>query len=376
MTQHKPPQAMSLFELLARNWAVDSAVHQVLFNAAGTSLAAVLSDGRMAFVSLKDSEHPETRIRIEADTGRSSIRPRTQPLPLPITSDDPVACGNVLACKLGDQGFAFANVDTGAVWRATARGQTLAMNAAAKDKVTALAALPKSKGFAIAHGARLVQAGEDGGAEICSTTLSHIATRIGVSGDGKVLGCWGAGQISIVAADTLEVEKTIACDGDVIDLTWSPCKRWIVAGCREKAVLLVDVLSGVSDQIVDFPSSVHSVAFSNKALITSGAFRVAGWTLPDLPFGDHEGAPIETGKPGLTLVDRIAVHPTRDLCAVGYPTGLVMICSIGHPDEMLLREGTGSAVNALAWSGDGEHLAIGGEDGSLAVATFPKHMFK
>ena len=102
----------------------------------------------------------------------------------------------------------------------------------------------------------------------------------------------------------------------------------------------------------------------------------AEWRLPDLPFGDHAGDPIATGKPGLTIVDRIAAHPARDLCAVAYANGLVVICRIGHPDEMMLREGTGVPVRALSWSDDGSHLAIGDADGTLSIATFPKNMFK
>ena len=159
---------------------------------------------------------------------------------------------------------------------------------------------------------------------------------------------------------------------------FSPCNRWLVGGGEEGAVVLLDVTKGSCDRIVDFPEAVKSVAFSGKAeaMITSGAFRVAGWILPDLPFGDHHGHPIETGKPGLMIVDLVAAHPTRDLCAVSYPNGLVVICRVAHPDEMLLREGTGARVNALAWTADGKHLAIGDSDGGLSIATFPKNMFK
>ena len=188
----------------------------------------------------------------------------------------------------------------------------------------------------------------------------------------------GDGQVSLVGVKEPALGSTIACAGDLLELTWSPCGRWLLGGCRDKALLLVDVAAGTADRIVDFPAPVHNVAVSPAAdaMVASGAFRVVGWRLPDLPFGTHDGTPIETGKPGLTLVDRIAVHPSRDLCAVGYGTGLVMLCRIGHGDEMLVREGTGDAVTALAWSDDGAHLAIGGTDGGLSIATFPNNMFK
>lgn len=378
MTQHKPPQAITLFDLIARTWDLDAEIRSLLFNAKGTSLSAVLGDGRLAFVSVKDAENPDSRVRIEADTGRASIRPRSKPLPPPVIGDEPMALLDVAPCRLGDQGTAFAHAETGALWRATARGQMLAMNAAPRDEVTAIAALPRAGWLAAAFGAQLALLAEAGGAEVANADLSHEITRIAVSPDETVLACCGAGQVSLVAVDDLKLQQTIACEGDVLDLQWSPCQRWLVAGCRDKALLLIDVTEGKADRIVDFPVAVLSSGFCKpaNAMVASGAFRVVGWSLPDLPFGDHDGTPIETGKPGLTLVDRVAVHPSRDLCAVGYATGLVMLCRVGHADEMLVREGTGDAINALAWSDDGAHLAIGSAEGHLSIATFPKNMFK
>lgn len=378
MNQQKPAQAMTLFDLIARTWETGTAVRHLRFNGAGTSLAAVLDDGRMAFVSVKDAESPDTRLRIEADTGRASIRPRTKPLPLPVVTEAPVAGPDVGPCRLGDQGFAFAGVESGRLWRATARGQTLAMIAARDAPVTALAGLPRSGRIAVAHGNRVAVAAEEGGAEIASVSLPNPVSRIAVSGDETLLGCWGAGVFSIVSADGLTARAPIACPGPVRDMAFSPCNRWLACGCEDKALSLIDTQAERCDRIVDFPASVDSVGFSGKAaaLLGSGAFRVVGWTLPDLPFGDHAGTAIETGRPGLTIVDRVAPHPKRDLCAVSYPTGLVVICRVGHSDEMLVREGTGAGVTALVWSDDGAHLAIGGADGSLSIATFPKTMFK
>lgn len=378
MTQHRPPQAMTLFDLIARTWETPVGVRSLLFNGKGTSLAAQLEDGRLAFVSLKDAESSDSRVRVEADTGLASIRPRSKPLPPPVFSEAPVARSDVAMCRLGDQGFAFAELDTGTLWRATARGQILAMNVPGPGDITALAALPGTGGVVAAHGARLTIVDEVSGAERVTVTLDHGIERIAVSPDQKLLACWGRGQMSIVDAGNMSSRAQIACEGELLWLEWSPCQHWLVAGCADKAVLLVDVMAEKADRIVNFPAPVLTAGFSEKAnaVVASGAFRVVGWSLPDLPFGDHEGTPIETGKPGLTLVDRLAVHPDRAMCAASYGSGLVMLSQIGQPDEMLLRDGTGAAVNALTWSDDGAHLAIGGEDGRLSIVTFPKNMFK
>ena len=376
MTQMKPPRAMSLFDLIARTWVVEDEIRQVLFNAAGSSVMVMLANGRLTFVSVKDAEHPDTRLRVEADTGRTSIRPRRQPLPAPVVSETPVAQTEVAACRLGAQGFVFAHRETGLPWRATARGQTLAFRGG--GALTAVAALPGAERIVRAGGNRVSLVPEVGGDALVSAELPHEVSRIAVSADGAALACAGAGRISLLSARTLERRGPVQEAGAVLDMAFSPCGRWLVAGCWDKSVLLIDAENGTADRIVDFPQPVGSVAFSavSGALLAAGAFRATGWRLPDLPFGDHAGEPIATGKPGLTIVDRIAAHPARDLCAVAYANGLVVICRIGHPDEMMLREGTGVPVRALSWSDDGAHLAIGDADGTLSIATFPKNMFK
>jgi hypothetical protein len=91
--------------------------------------------------------------------------------------------------------------------------------------------------------------------------------------------------------------------------------------------------------------------------------------------GDTEGA-LQTGRPGLVVVDTVAAHPRRDLLAVGYANGMVNLVQIGRRDELVVLADGGGAVTALAWSDDGEQLAIGAADGSAALVGFPPQMFK
>lgn len=373
MTQHMPPQAMTLFEMIARSWDMGTEVRQVLFNADGSTVLAVLADGRLGFLRVEDAEDPDTRWRMELETGRMTLRPRTKPLPVPVTTKDPLVAEDVAVVARSDGGFAFAHRDGGALWRATARGQTLRDTPVAG--VTALASSPK-RASTVAGSGRKLRVISEGGET--TAELSHEVWSMAVSPNGASIACWGPGRISIVSTNKLETLADIACEGEVTTLSWSPDGRWLVGGCADKALLVVDVPAAKADRIVDFPAAVRSVAFSGpaKALIAAGAFRTVGWQLPDLPFGDHEGTPLETGKPGLTLVEAVATHPSRDLCATGYANGLVTICQIGQRQEMMLREGGGAAVTSLAWSADGKHLAIGTKEGKAAIVTFPKNMFK
>lgn len=380
MTQHVPPQSMSLFDLIARSWDLGARISDVGFNVIGSTVAVTLADGHLAFLQVKDAEDPEIRMRTEVDSGRMTIRPREKPLPVPARSDIALADPASGLWRVAQQGFAFVHRDGTEIWRATAKGQCLRV-ARGEGQVTALSALPDKRGLLVARGAALSVVSPEDGATLATAGLQHEVRRIALSPDAAQIACWGPGRITILDAGLdagLAVIAQIAAEGEVERLEWSPDGRWLVGGCRDKALLLVDVPKGAADRIVDFPAPVMSLGFSRKAdaLIASGAFRVVGWRLPDLPFADHEGVAIETGKPGLTVVERVAPHPARDLCAVGYANGLVTICQIGMRQELMLHEGRGDAVTALAWSPDGAHLAIGTEQGAASIVTFPKHMFK
>lgn len=378
MTQHVPPQSMSLFDLIGRSWDLGSGVRDVRFNVVGSSVAVTLDDGSLAFLQVKDPDDPETRLRMELETGRMTIRPREKPLTAPVRTEAPIAAAGFAPCRIAQQGFAFVHRDGGEIWRATARGQTLRIARAGTRPVTALAALPDKRGLLIGRGNLLTVLSPEDGTELASVELDHDVSRIALSPDAMRIACWGAGQVVILDARDLGRTATIRTEGEISCLDWSPDGRWLVGGCRDRALLLVDVPNGGADRIVDFPAPVASLGFSVAAgaLVAAGAFRVVGWRLPDLPFGDCEGTAIETGKPGLTLVEIVAPHPARDLCAVGYANGLVTICQIGKRQEMMLREGRGDPVTALEWSPDGAHLALGTADGTAAIATFPKNLFK
>ena len=102
------------------------------------------------------------------------------------------------------------------------------------------------------------------------------------------------------------------------------------------------------------------------AFATSGAFApLLGSLTPD-----GLGDPVEAGRGGLVVVDRVAASPDRPLLAVGYNNGLVCLNKIGTREEMMLRP-PGAAVTVLAWSPDGTHLAFGDAEGEATLVAFP-----
>lgn len=378
MNDHAPPQAMSLFDLIGRHWRLDSAVTQVLFNQDGSALVGRLQDGRLAFVSTNDAESPEVRMRQEADTGRMTLRPRKNDPPPVVFGEESNSSPSAGIARFGTKGFAFAQTEDDTLWRATARGQTLRVAGTDGDKISALASLHDAASLAIARGKAVEVRDVEGGSTQQQITLPHSVEHMAVSGSSALLACFGTGKLSVVETETGEIRYTVEVKADIRSLIWSPDQAWIVAGCADNALLLCKAADGAVDRITQFPAAVEAVDFSPKAnaLLASGAFRIVGWELPDLPFGDHEGSPIETGKPGLTVVDRVAVHAKRDICAASYTNGLVVACRAGQPDELMIYAGDTAPATSMAWSPDGKHLGWGDTNGNLFIATFPKEMFK
>lgn len=202
MNMEKPPQAMSLFELLARRWSLGAPVRQVLANAAGTAVVALLEDGRLAFLRMEDAESPEKRLRMELDSGRMTIRPREQPLPAPMLSEGPVAVPGLPVVRCGEQGFAFVHARGSEVWHATARGQLLRKATLNGVAITALAARPQAQQLVVAQeGGQVTLLSEEWGEVIATSTLAHPVARLAISADGARIACWGPGQVTILQGD-------------------------------------------------------------------------------------------------------------------------------------------------------------------------------
>lgn len=374
MIETKPPQTLTLAQLIGREWQLPEPVQQVSFNASGSALICQMADGGLSLLSVADAEHPDKRVRLELETGRSTIRPREKALPPPVAPDIDATAHNLR--PLGEQSFAVATTD-GAIWQVTARGQCLPRTQPGAP-VTALCDVPENGALCVARGETVTLYDADKLAELAVRGFDTPVTRLVGSPDGALVAARCHDRFVLLNTADLSVHAEIPCDGDVACLSWSDDLRWIVAGCHEKALIVADLERGEADLIEGFPGPVKSVSFSThaQAMISSGAFRVVGWQCPDLPFGTHIGDPIETGKPGLTLVDFVAANPARGNCAVGYANGLVVLCQIGKRDELMLIEGNGQMVTAMQWSPDGAHLAAGFADGRIAILTFPKIMFK
>ena len=74
-----------------------------------------------------------------------------------------------------------------------------------------------------------------------------------------------------------------------------------------------------------------------------------------------------TLAPAEHQVHVVACHPQKEVTAVGYEDGMVLLVRLIDGAEVLARRPGGPPVSALAWNAKGTELAFGTEDGEAGV---------
>lgn len=366
-TRHNP----TLFDLLGRCWQRPAPVASLAFDRQGGSVAFATLDGTIALAPVAEAEGPEGRIRISSDLGQMRILPRTKP-PAPLTALMLREGETPLVVPFHQGGFLVATGE-GAVKRVSAQGELtddlyrlgrpiLALDHAMQSGVTAVS---DSEELCLLDQAAAV---------IARARPSHPAmTLLKFSPDGRLLAGLSDDKLVIMARDEdLSVQSSVTLPSLPTCLHWSARADRIACGLMVGGFSLVDVPLSRTDTVLDFPAPVHGLGWgAGGELVASGAYRIAAWRM-------GQGAAREalvTGPSGLILVEAVAPHPKRDLIAAGYADGRIVVARLGARDELLVRA-FGGKITALAWSPDGQHLAVGDAEGQAALITFPPQLFK
>lgn len=155
--------------------------------------------------------------------------------------------------------------------------------------------------------------------------------------------------------------------GSHLGVTWSPDGKFVVTGMQESALHGWRVEDAADMRMSGYPSRVRSMAWENrgKVLMTAGAPQVIGW-----PFTGRNGPmgrePLEIGPDSEALVQLVATHPEFDLVAAGMSDGKVWMQWIGEDEAGTVARNL-PAISCMAFSPDGSSLAVGTEEGFVAV---------
>ncbi|PTX49381.1 anaphase-promoting complex subunit 4 [Gemmobacter caeni] len=372
-TPQQPAKAAQspLFDLLARSWTLEAAITDVALDRAGKAAGFALADGRVALMPLDDPESPLARMRVEADSGRSTIRPREKPVAQPILTPE-LATGAPLLAPSNMIGLVAAGRD-GRIHRVTPRGQVISLCNKA-EPIFALAADGLGR-LAIARDGRTDLHDEDGMARQAGLLTPGPAHALAFAPDDRSLAV--ALKESLIIGQPRKGYELFPLGGSG-PIGFSADGRWLVGSNGKDGIWLLQRQDGQIARIGKFRAAPTSVTFCRAAdaVFASGAFRAAGWSLATPPFGNEATGALKTGRSGLVLIDKVAAHPARDLIALGTADGAVAIAQAGRAEEMPLRQADGAAVTALAWSADGLHLVIGTANGEAALVTLPPQLFK
>lgn len=360
---------LQLFDLIARDWHLASPAQQITFNADDSAVAFACADGSVHLAATADKASPNQRTRRAIDTGRLTIAPRDKPF-LPMRQADFTAGRSSSVVAYGPTGFAFAKAD-GRINSLTPGGIAVHIAARASSAITSLVAMPDGKTVAFAAGDQLhISAANSDSGRVFD--LPAPVTVLAISPDGGTLAAAFPGGLACWSLANLDAAPSqIALPGTALGLTWHPSGAWLSAALGTDGFALIQMADKQVQHRGNFPAPVLQTAFgaSTDAVVASGAFRLAAWSL-------QQGESLVTGKAGLVLIAAVAASPNRNLVAAGYANGLLSLAEIGRPTEMLLREDTGAGVSALSWSANGSYLAVAGSDGSAALVEFPDSMFK
>lgn len=363
---------ITLFELLARSWQRPATVRHVCFNDDETLLAVICEDGSVAFARMADNEPPESRI--VADRGQTTITPR-QGKAAPLIVTRVKSAGSACAC--GEGGF-LTEGTKGDLLRLSRAGEIAETVFSTAEPVQAFDYCRTTGSVAIAAGNAL-HLRPAGSAPVLQADLGDGAPeRIAFSEDGTMLAVAGPASLILYRiADGLRPFLEIPLSSRPLSLTWSGDGRWLALGVEGVGLYLVDVGSGRQVLLGDFPGQVRAVAWSTQAdaFIAAGAYRIAGWSMDDPPFGNSTTGALTTGRTSLLLVESVAAQPNGSLVAAGYANGQVVVAPLGAREELVVRA-TGGPVTALQWTSGGRHLAMGDALGTVAIITFPTQLFK
>ncbi|TPL07974.1 WD40 repeat domain-containing protein [Mesorhizobium sp. B2-4-14] len=369
-------QNLTLFDLLARSWRRPSAIADLCFSADGSAVAFSSVDGTVAIAAVTDQEPPESRMRVSGDLGQTTIRPREKPS-VPLIASAAFGDGDVPIIAYGHSGF-LAGAASGEVQHLSASGDVAALPIRVDGPIVALDHSARTDMTAASNGHDVFLSRSQDNAVPLKNATTSPASALAFSPGGRRLACGLDDGLSIwaVEGDAVLIRES-SLPARPVSIRWSVDGTWLACGLETGGFALVNLADGRSGIVAGFPSPVRTMCWSRpgNALFASGAFRIAGWSMTAPPIDGETSGALETGRAGLVLVEAVAAHPEKKLIAAGYANGRIAVAQIGGRDELLVRP-LGSAISALAWSGDGRHLAVGAVDGTAAIVTFPAQMFK
>lgn len=155
--------------------------------------------------------------------------------------------------------------------------------------------------------------------------------------------------------------------GSHLAITISPDADYVITGMQENALHGWRLPEKIDLRMGGYPSKTRSFSWDKRGrwLATSGANAAIVWPFVG-KLGPQGKAPMQPGE-RQALVSAVAFHPSEDVLAIGYSDGAATLVRLADLSGAELDEPGEGAVTALAWSADGNRIAIGDGAGRGAI---------
>lgn len=212
-------------------------------------------------------------------------------------------------------------------------------------------------------------------------TLPSSIGGLAFSPDGLLLAVSHYGGVSVLSCAVLDSPPVLLpWKGSHLSLLWSPDGQFLLSSMQGGAVhgwQLENGMPASSDKgrelhMQGYETKIASMAFTAGGgfLATSGAAQVVCW-----PFGGEgpwDKRPLMLGGEESRLVTHVASHPQDPVVAAGYDDGMVILAPLDGRMEIMVSPpvaAQGAGVVGMVWSGAGDGLIVGLENGTLLLFT-------
>jgi WD40 repeat protein len=342
-----PPTALTL----ERRWRamLDGHVISLRFAPDGTRLAAAIADGPIALLSA-------TGERLYELSGHT----------LGTTALDWHPDGRLLASAGQDGHVRLWDTQTGA------QAQALRHSTSWVERV---AYHPSGRYLAAAAGKEL-RVWDDKANLVCAqrdhaSTIADIAWKPGT----EQIAAVAYGGTTLWALDQPEPLRRYEWKGSSLVLAWSPDAALFATGDQDQTVHFWYADSGKDLQMWGYETKMRELAWdpSSRYLATGGGRDAVVWDTRASKKGPEGSKPVMLGLHEAYLsvltYQRAEAKDVPALLASAGQDGLVALWRPTRGKKPLAQHGFNTPISQLAWSPDDHALAVGGEDGTVALLT-------